>query len=432
MKAGGYGPPAPVAVLQWLIFGLVNLIPVPVVIGHAFGFSGVATAELLQRTLIVAGVVSLAQVYLGHRLPVLEGSSGLWVSVALALAAVAASSHLPPLTLWAAFRGGLIVAGVILALLTVLRGVSRLKQLFSQATTGVYLTLLAVQLIAALVPVFVFAGGRFDLASAGLGVLIIVLVLVLARLGPMALRSYALLIGVAVGWVGYRLLPLPLSAGPGVIGSWWPFVANGGIAFQLSVVAVCVIAGLINTTNTVATLHAMEQVAGRAEGADAIQPADHDRANLVTAAGNLLAGASGVVGVISLSSSAALARLGGGTSRRTFALASVILVAIGFVPAVVDRLALLPAAVGAAVLAVLAIEIAMIGLVSLGRGRRQGAGRRIGCALVVGLGIMVFGPALLAPLGASGRILLGNGLVMGVVVALALEAVAARRLPAGS
>lgn len=425
MKAKGFSPPVPVAVLQWLVFGLVNLIPVPIVIGHAFGLGGTATAELLQRTLILGGLLSLAQVYLGHHLPVLEGSSGLWVSVALALAAVAATSHMPALTLWAAFRGGLIIAGVVLALLTLVRGVSRLERLFSTSVTGVYLVLLAIQLTAALLPTFVLYSGRFDAVSAVLGILTILLVFAVARLGPVPLRSYALLIGVALEWVAYHFLQAPMTVGHGITGAWWPFVADGGIGFQVSVVAVCVIAGLINTTNTVATLHAMEQVAGSAEGAGEIQAADHDRANLVTAAGNALAGASGVVGVISLSSSAALARLSGGTNRRTFALAAAIEVVIGFIPGVVDRLATLPPAVGAAVLVVMALEIGAIGLANLDRGRRLGAGWRIGGGLTVGVSVMLFGQSFLAPLGASGRILLGNGLVVGVVVALALEVVAA-------
>ncbi|PKL58759.1 MAG: xanthine permease, partial [Methanomicrobiales archaeon HGW-Methanomicrobiales-5] len=64
---------------QWMFFSLANVIVVPAVLGISLGLTELEIAQLAQRTFLVSGLACLLQIYIGHRLPVLEGAGGMWL-----------------------------------------------------------------------------------------------------------------------------------------------------------------------------------------------------------------------------------------------------------------------------------------------------------------------------------------------------------------
>src|SRR5699024_4687150 len=83
-----------IAGVQWFFFIFANIVVIPITIAAAFGLSEGETVPLLQMSFIVTGLACLAQVFLGHGKPILEGQSGLWWGIFLTLITTASAQGL--------------------------------------------------------------------------------------------------------------------------------------------------------------------------------------------------------------------------------------------------------------------------------------------------------------------------------------------------
>ena len=407
----------------WIGFILANTVAAPIVVGHLFLLSPTATASLVQRTVVIACLISALQALRGHRLTAVEGPAGLWLSVMSALAQVDLGDPTRLLATLGEFRLGLICTGLVLAALSLFRVVSYLQRVFTQRVMAVYLILLSVQLAAVFVPEAVVASGRLNgITLARSGLVILVTVLIAAR-GPRRFRSLSLLAGLVAGWLlalAFGAAGLPGVAVPPAAGLALP---AWGVSFNLGVVVTCIFAGLVNTTNTVATVRAVSQ-ASATTGPVLVDapPRLFDRANLVTAVGNTIAGLTGSLGLISLSSSAGVVRLTRSSKRAPFAAACLITGAVAAAPPTAGILASIPASVAAASLLVTTVQLMAMGLEDL----RPTAGLDletvwVAVPLLLGLAILSLPAATFRSTPSILRLLLGNGLVVGVVVAIVMD-----------
>lgn len=411
----------------WIGFILANTVAAPIVVGHLFLLSSTATAGLVQRTVVIACLVSALQALRGHRLTAVEGPAGLWLSVMAALAQVSLGDPHRLLTTLAEFRLALMCTGVVLAALSFFGAVSYLQRLFTDRVMAVYLILLSVQLGSVFVPQAVVADGRLNgITLARSGVVILVTVLLATR-GSRRLRSLSLLAGLVVGWL------LAVAFGASRIGAVPAGIAlpAWGLSFNLGVVVTCIFAGLVNTSNTVATVRAVSQASATVDTPVEATPRLFDRTNLVTAVGNTVAGLAGSLGLISLSSSAGVVRLTRSSRRAPFLAGCLTTAAVAAAPPTAGVLASIPASVAAASLLVTTVPLMVLGLENL-RPRARPDLQHVRVAVPLLLGLAIFSVPVATFQGTPGilRLLLGNGLVVGVIVAIALDRIpAARGLP---
>src|SRR5205823_912573 len=75
--------------VQWLFFMFANTVVIPISIGQAFHLAPAVVTASLERSFIYTGIACILQGTLGHRLPLMEGSAGLWWGTILSLAASA-------------------------------------------------------------------------------------------------------------------------------------------------------------------------------------------------------------------------------------------------------------------------------------------------------------------------------------------------------
>jgi xanthine/uracil permease len=405
----------------WIGFILANTVAAPIVVGHLFLLSSTATAALVQRTVVLACLVSALQALRGHKLTAVEGPAGLWLSVMAALAQVNLGDAHRLLATLGEFRLGLMCTGIVLAALSLLGAVSYLQRLFTRRVMAVYLILLSVQLASVFVPQAAVGNGRLNgitLARSGIVILVTVLI---ATSGSRGFRSLSLLAGLAVGWLlavafgesPVGPVPAPLSVGM-ALPVW-------GLSFNLGVVVTCIFAGMVNTSNTVATVRAVSQAT---TGGTPIEASSRlfDRTNLVTAVGNTFAGLTGSLGLISLSSSAGVVRLTRSSRRAPFVAGCLATAAVAAAPPTAGVLASIPASVAAASLLVTTVQLMVIGLENLRPPERPDLEHvRVAVPLLLGLAIFSLPSTTFLDTPSILRLLLGNGLVVGVMVAIALD-----------
>jgi xanthine/uracil permease len=150
------GPPArsipPVttalASIQWLFFMFANIVVIPLSIGYAFHQPPAVITASLERAFIYTGIACILQGTIGHRLPLMEGSAGLWWGVILSLAASAQASGQSLAVLGGTLEVGIILTGLIIILLGVTGLGWWLRLLFTPVVTSTFYFLLGAQLCA--------------------------------------------------------------------------------------------------------------------------------------------------------------------------------------------------------------------------------------------------------------------------------------------
>jgi len=424
-----YGPdenPPPgrtvVYALQWLIFTLANSAVVPLVVGRALGLDAAGIAGLAQRTLFFSGLASLLQVLVGHRLPIMEGSSGMWWGVFISLAALAPGLGKPLPLLRTDLEMGVIIAGLVLVLVGSSRVIGGALRLFTPAVTGSVLILLGLQLSGTFVNGMLGLGAgasTVNYRAVFLSLVVAAVVLWAGLQGRPLLRSLAVLAGIAVGW----LLALPLGMAPPApwqgagLFRWPQLFAWGRPTFDGGIVITCVFTGLLVLSNLVASILAMEKTIGR----EASRPV-YDRGVALTGVADILAGAGATVGFVPLSLGAAMVGMTGVASRLPFILFALLMALLGLLPTVGALLSAIPVPVGYTVLMVSFCQMIGFGLrdfLQLDLDNRDFY--VLGLTLLFGTGTMFIPPAALAGLPALLRYLLGNGFIAGMLLCILLE-----------
>src|SRR6266700_6116879 len=134
------------ASVQWLFFMFANIVVIPISIGYAFHQPPAVITASLERAFIYTGIACILQGTIGHRLPLMEGSAGLWWGVILSLAASAQALGQSLQTLGGNLEAGIIVSGLLICLLGLLGAGWWLRRLFTPVVTSTFYFLLAAQL----------------------------------------------------------------------------------------------------------------------------------------------------------------------------------------------------------------------------------------------------------------------------------------------
>lgn len=408
--------------IQWLAYNLVNVTVVPIIVGNALGLDSGGIAELMQRTMFFASLASILQALFGHRLPIIEGPAGMWWGIFITLAAMAPALGKDLAVLRTDLEAGVIAAGLVMIVLGMTGLMGRALKLFTPAVTGTVLMLLGLQLSGSFIRGMLGITDEHpavDPAAAMLSLFVVAVVIFINLKAGGFVRSIAILIGTALGW----LAAVPLNLAPAIDFSGTKLIqfpalfAWGTPTFDPGIILVSVLTGLLVLSNLVASILAMERTLDIT-----LPPKTYDRGVTFTGVADILSGVGATVGVVPYSASAGLVSLTGVASRVPFVVFAALMMMMGFFPPVGTFLSSIPGPVGYSVLLVSFCQ--MLGFALKDYARLNFTAREvfvIGIPLLIGTGILTLPPAAFAGVPVMLRYILGNGFVAGMLLCLLLE-----------
>lgn len=413
-----------VAGIQWFFFIFANIVIIPITVGEAFGLNQAEIVPLLQLSFMVTGLACLAQAIFGHRRPILEGQSGLWWGIFLTLVTTATAQGLPLEVL-----GGSLALGIILSgLITILIGVTGigpiLAKLFKPGVMGVFMLLLGLTLIQIFLKGMLgipFGSGAetatIHLPVAGLSIFIALLVIIISIKSSVKIRSYALLIGIIVGWILYRLLIGKESTGFSGSSAGFQLFPFGNLTWDVGVVITTVMAGLLNTSNTFGSLKGTD---GMLETTTTKK--DYLSTFSITGLATVVAGVFGLVPYAPYVSSIGFLRQTNIFDRLPFMIGSFLFFIMGVIEPVGVFFSTLPLSIGSAVLFVAYLQLFNSSMEFLkGITFNTSNVYRSAIPLFVGAIIMTFPASYFESIPEFIRPFMSNGLLVGIILALLLE-----------
>ncbi|NGZ74443.1 uracil/xanthine transporter [Saccharibacillus alkalitolerans] len=413
--------------LQWLFFLFTNTVVIPITVGAAFGLPQAKIQFLIQCSFVLTGLACVAQAGLGHKRAVMEGQSGLWWGVILSLCAAAPSLGIPLTELGGSLAVGIAISGAVTVLIGICGLAGPLSKLFTPGVMAVFMFLLGCRLN------MIFLEGMLGISSgtsAGDAVIqpgifllaagVAAFVAVLAVAARPAIAQYALLIGILGGWGLHAAIfgsgGEASASGMLEIGLF-PLGEPTGGGLNAGVVAIAVIAGLVNASNTFGALKGTDDIYEQ-------EASGRQYARSFTISG-VLAVLSGLLGLVPYApyvSSVGFLQQTRIRERLPFVIGGLLFAGIGLIPAVSGLLTALPLSIGSAVLLVTYLRLLGSSLQYFGQIRMDAANLyRTAAPLFVGIVVMGMPSAYFASLPPLWRPLLGSGLLVGILLALLLD-----------
>lgn len=412
-----------IAGIQWFFFIFANIIVIPITVGEAFDLSQAATSSIIQFSFIITGIACIAQAYFGHGRPLLEGQSGLWWGIFLTLVTTASAQKMPLDVLGGSLALGVILSGILTILIGSLGFGSFFARLFKPGVMGVFILLLGFTLIQIFLKGMLglpfkgdTEGAMIDLPVASLSIFIALLVMIISIKSPPKIKSYALLIGMVLGWFLHHLIfgtNVPAKEG----GASYILFPLGSLKWDTGIVLTAMLAGLLNLTNTF----------GSIKGSDDFfkQKATNKQYNLslsITGATNVASGFFGLVPYAPYVSSLGFLRQTGIYDRLPFIIGSGLFLLMGVIPPVGEFFTLLPLNIGSAVLFIAYLQLFLSSFDFLSQIKLNSTNvYRVGIPVFVGTIIMTFPPSYFSSLPIMLQPFLSNGLLVGIVLAVILE-----------
>ncbi len=406
--------------VQWLFFMFANMVVIPISIGYAFHQPPAVITASLERAFIYTGIACILQGLIGHRLPLMEGSAGLWWGVILSLAASAQASGQSLAVLGGTLEVGIILTGLIIILLGLTGLGWWLRLLFPPIVTSTFYFLLAAQLCG------IFFKGMLGLSTSthiepGITLLslgLVMLVLLLSIFGRGLLSNFAILTGIIVGWIAFVLLfPGNVSTLAPAGNALFAILPWGGLTFNIGLLVTVVLTGLISLSNTFASLEGAKTLFDTT-----VSQGQYRRSLVVTGFNSIVAGIFGIVPYAPYVSSFGFLRTTRIFNRAPFLIGAALFMLLGLIPTLGQLFASLPVSVGDAVLFVAYLQLFGSGLSQLeGMKFTFKTIYRVALPVLLGLALMNIPSTAFSTIPDLVRSLVQNGLVMGILVAMILE-----------
>lgn len=413
---------APITVLagfQWLFFMFANTVVIPISVGGAFQLEQIEIVSAIQRSFIFTGMACLLQGFFGHKLALMEGQSGLWWGVILSLAGTASAMGVDLATVGGSIATGVIISGILVAVLGLLGMGDVLMKWFTPVVMFVFLLLLANQLITIFLKgmIGLNEGEMIDGKLAIFSFLLAGFTILIHVKGSRLVSSLNLLIGMTVGWIlAVQLFPQEaqetIKTTPFL--TWFPW---GAPTLEWGLVLTVVVAGLLNTTNTIATLKGAEDIYGKKTTRKQYKASFFITGSLSAAAGTI-----GLVPYAPYASSLGFLQSSGIRARTPFFIGASLFVLLGLVPTFSAFFSTIPHSVGNTVLFVAYIQLFRSALVNIhGLTFEPRNVYRIALPALLGLSIMTLPAEAFQTLPTLVRPILSNGMLVGILAALLME-----------
>ncbi|MDA1476757.1 purine/pyrimidine permease [Bacillus changyiensis] len=418
--------------LQWTAFIIASAIVVPIAIGQAFELNQLETAELIQSTFFVLGTTAFVQCLLGHRLPINESPAGLWWGVYTIYAGLTGTVFASFGETLQALQGAMLLSAVFFFFFSLFKIIDQLAVMFTPAVTGIYLLLLVIQLSEPIIKGVMGIGYRKDEVDGLVFLLagvIMMATFLMSKSNVAFFKQYSILVALFGGWILFALFgvaKVPQHTDQFFhMPSLFPF---GVPVFDSGLIVTSLFITMLLIVNMLASIRVVEvavQQVEKLEERNRARPA-----GFIAAAGHLLSGFLGAVGTVPISGAAGFIQTTRMSSKKPFLLGSFIIILISFFPLVMNLFASLPSPVGFAVNFV--VFSTMIGMAfsefdsyeasEIGRVRFL-----IGISLLAGVGVMFVPESALEGMHPVIVSILSNGLVLGTMLAIAIEQIQLRK-----
>lgn len=410
--------------IQWFVFLLASAVALPIVIGSIFELDFGEVSGLMQRTFFAVGVASFLQGIFGHRLPIMEGPAGIWISIFAVMAYTGAQSGESYVETLRVLEGTMIWTGLFLLLFGLFRLSHKVLYVFTPFVTGAFLFLLTVQLSGTFLEGMLGIqqeAGTINGTQAGVAFVTLILVIGLSIVGKGWLKSFAVLIGISVGWVLYAIA---FDAGGSEmegtsafalpeIFAWGPPVLTWGTLPLGFITAVILLSNLVASVIAVShTIYGTPRYTyDQINRGSSFLGVNHGITALFSAVAN-----------VSLASSSGFMQLTGQKGKRPFLYASLLLVLFSFFPPIVAFISGIPAPVANAALLATFVQLMGLGLSNITSSPLDERRLTIlGLSFLIGIGLMFLPPEVFIGVPAIVQNLLSNGLLVGTVLVIMLD-----------
>jgi xanthine/uracil permease len=410
--------------LQWLFFMFTNIVVIPITVGAAFNLSQETIVSMLQLSFIITGLACIIQAFLGHQRAIMEGQSGLWWGVILTLVNTAVAQGMPLEVLGGSLTVGIIISGVITAVIGLTGLGPHLAKLFNSAVMGVFMFLFGAQLVGNFMKGMLgipfgneASTGSIDLGVSLLSIVVVIIVILVSVKAPVKIRQYSLLIGIVIGWPLYTLLFETTETVAQSSGLSFELFPLGQPAFDLGIIITTVLTGLLNSANTFGALKGTESMYG-------IKTTSKEYGSSFTITGIItaIAGFFALVPYSPYVSSIGFLNQTGVIKRIPFVLGGFMFLVMGLIPPLGHFFSLLPLSIGSAVLFVSYVQLlnSSFNYFKLVKFNTINI-YRSSIPVFVGVIIMTMPASYFETLPSVVRPLLSSGLLVGIILALVLE-----------
>ena len=439
------GQAIPLGLQHVLAMFVGNLTPL-LIIGGACGIMGGTDfvnlqISLLQNAMIIAGIVTLIQLYgigpCGGKVPIIMGTSSGFIGVFSSVVATMGSGVMA----YGAIMGASIIGGIFEGVLGFF--LKPLRRFFPSVVTGTVVLSIGLSLIAVGINSF---GGGFktkdfgSMENLGLGLFVLIVILCFKHGTKGFFSSSSILFGIIAGYIAAFIMGMVLPT-PGVTAkgvtftkSWvlnWDKVANAGwfavpefmpvdIIFDMrAIIPVCIMF-IVTAVETVG------DISGVMEGGLEREATDKELAGgvICDGLGSSFAALFGVLPNTSFSQNVGLVAMTKVVNRFALATGAVFLILCGLIPKLGALVSIMPQSVlgGAAVMMFSSIVVSGIQLITKEKLTPRNL-TIVAVALGVGYG-MGANPGILAHAPAAVKLIFGgSGIVPAALVAIILNIV---------
>lgn len=405
--------------LQWMAIIFSANIFLFLLVTQALGFNMTDTALFVQRSLVFLGLSCLLQVYLGHRLTIFDVVATFWLSTFIFVAYMQQAQGVSLSVVLGKLLFLQMATGGLMFLVTISGLADRLKTLFSPVVMGVTLILICIQMSANLVPgMMQDASGQAQLSLVIYSLVLFVFSLFVGFRGGV-FQPYIGLIGLGGGWISYRLLGLPVQEAVATPLFVFPRPFEWGMpVVDWSLIPIAFFIVMIFLSNGIASANAAGEVLEVPVTKKTIR-----RMSYVSSLGHVLAAVFSSIVVVPAATSAGLVATTKVGSRRPMVVGGLMLILLGIIGPLGSFFATIPPAVSYSVSLSIITRIMYMGLkncYSCGFAEKEMSIASI--SIVFGTGISFIPNDFFQGWGIFSSVL-GNGLFMGVLLAIFLEKV---------
>ena len=439
------GQAIPLGLQHVLAMFVGNLTPL-LIIGGACGIMGGTEfvnlqISLLQNAMIIAGIVTLVQLYAigpcGGKVPIIMGTSSGFIGVFSSVVATMGSG----VVAYGAIMGASIIGGIFEGILGFF--LKPLRRFFPSVVTGTVVLSIGLSLIAVGINSF---GGGFktkdfgSMENLGLGLFVLIVILFFKHGTKGFFSSSSILLGIIAGYIAAFIMGMVLpttgvtAKGMTFTKSWvlnWDKVANAGwfavpdfmpvdIIFDMrAIIPVCIMF-IVTAVETVG------DISGVMEGGLEREATDKELAGgvICDGLGSSFAALFGVLPNTSFSQNVGLVAMTKVVNRFALATGAVFLILCGLIPKLGALVSIMPKSVlgGAAVMMFSSIVVSGIQLITKEKLTPRNL-TIVAVALGVGYG-MGANPGILAHAPAAVKLIFGgSGIVPAALVAIILNIV---------
>jgi len=409
--------------LQHMVLFIANAAIIPVIIAKNLGLSDVEISEMLLRTFFFCGLLSILQTRFGHRYPIIDGPSGLWLTVWINLASVTSALGGDLAALRTNIVFGMMVAGLFVIVLGFSGLMKYIAKLFSPLVNGVFLVLMPIQLSKSFISGMlgtVYGGNEIDLWSLTAFWITVTSMILVNIFGTPFIKSIAILIAIAIGWV------YAVAIGIGNFGDMsglssviilpeiFPW---GNPTLDPGILITILLGSFLIFSNIIASLHGMADLIK-----DGFNEKRLNRGTIFFGVTTIATGAFGTIGGVPFATSIGIVRMTGVAARRPFYIGSAAMIILGILGPVGMFFAAIPPSVGYGAILVLFGVIVKQGIDFFRKGElSERKGLALGISLLTGTGIMMQPLSLFESLPSVIEPFVSNGLLVGVILSVILE-----------